>query len=60
MAPRRRGNGRRDEGHRSHVEAAIKIGATREQIVETILQLMFRAGGPAVRKSLVLLKDTLA
>jgi 4-carboxymuconolactone decarboxylase len=43
----------------AHVEAALAIGATREQIVETILQLTFYAGGPAVRNSLVALKDTL-
>jgi 4-carboxymuconolactone decarboxylase len=42
---------------RAHVEAAVKIGATKEQIVETILQLTFYAGGPAVRNSLVALAD---
>jgi len=42
---------------RAHAEAALKVGATREQIVETVLQLIFYAGGPAVRNSLVLLKD---
>ena len=45
---------------RAHAEAALAIGATREQIVETILQLTFYAGGPAVRNSLVALKDLLA
>jgi 4-carboxymuconolactone decarboxylase len=45
---------------RAHAEAALKIGATKEQIVETILQLTFYAGGPAVRNSLVALKDILA
>jgi 4-carboxymuconolactone decarboxylase len=35
---------------RAHVEAALNIGATKEQIVEAILQLTFYAGGPAVRK----------
>src|SRR5690242_8259748 len=33
---------------RAHVEAALKVGASREQIVETILQLTFYAGGPSV------------
>src|ERR1700733_5027950 len=34
---------------RAHAEAALKIGASKEQIVETLLQLTFYAGGPAVR-----------
>jgi len=45
---------------RAHAEAALGIGATRTQIVETILQLTFYAGGPAVRNSLVALRDLLA
>ncbi|HEY4079753.1 MAG TPA: carboxymuconolactone decarboxylase family protein [Burkholderiaceae bacterium] len=45
---------------RAHAEAALKVGATREQIVETVLQLTFYAGGPNVRNSLVLLKDVFA
>jgi 4-carboxymuconolactone decarboxylase len=44
---------------RAHAEAALKIGASKEQIVETLLQLTFYAGGPAVRNSLVFLKDIL-
>src|SRR5690348_14338069 len=31
---------------RAHVQAALAIGATKEQVVETILQLTFYAGGP--------------
>lgn len=42
------------------IEWAVGIGATRTQIVETILQLTFYADGPAVRNSLVALKDLLA
>jgi len=42
---------------RAHAEAALKVGATKEQIVETVLQLTFYAGGPAVRNSLVLLQE---
>jgi len=42
---------------RAHAESALKIWATREQLVETILQLTFYAGGPAVRNSLLALKD---
>jgi len=45
---------------RAHTEAALKIGATKEQIVETILQLTFYAGGPAVRNSLVLVQEVFA
>ncbi|MFC5474422.1 carboxymuconolactone decarboxylase family protein [Paraherbaspirillum soli] len=44
----------------AHAEAAMKVGATKEQIVETVLQLTFYAGGPAVRNSLVVLKDVFA
>jgi 4-carboxymuconolactone decarboxylase len=44
---------------RAHAEAALKIGATKEQIVEAILQLTFYAGGPAVRNALVSLRDVL-
>lgn len=42
---------------RAHVEAALAIGATKQQIVEAILQLTFYAGGPAVRNSLVAIRD---
>lgn len=45
---------------RAHAEAALKVGATREQIVETVLQLTFYAGGPAVRNSLVQLEEVFA
>lgn len=37
---------------RAHIDAAMKLGATREQIVEVILQLMFYAGGAAVANEL--------
>ena len=45
---------------RAHAQAAIAAGATREQVVETILQLTFYAGGPAVRNSLVAIRDVIA
>src|SRR4051812_21488633 len=45
---------------RAHAEAALKVGATREQIVETVLQLTFYADGSAVRNSLVLLQEVFA
>ncbi|HUI60358.1 MAG TPA: carboxymuconolactone decarboxylase family protein [Steroidobacteraceae bacterium] len=31
----------------AHIEAALKLGATKEQIVEMILQMLFYAGGAA-------------
>jgi len=45
---------------RAHVEAALNIGATKKQVVEVVLQLTFYAGGPAVRNSLVFLRELLA
>jgi 4-carboxymuconolactone decarboxylase len=45
---------------RAHVHAALAAGATREQVIEAILQLMFYAGGAAVRNALVHCKDLLA
>ena len=44
---------------RAHVESALNIGATKQQIVEAIVQLTFYAGGPAVRNALVSIKDLL-
>ncbi|POZ63003.1 carboxymuconolactone decarboxylase family protein [Chromobacterium alticapitis] len=44
----------------AHAEAALRAGATRRQILETILQLTFYAGGPAVSNALLTLKDVLA
>jgi len=37
---------------RAHIEAALTIGATRQQIVETILQMTFYAGGAATSNAL--------
>jgi 4-carboxymuconolactone decarboxylase len=37
---------------RAHIEAAIVAGASREQIIECILQTMFYAGGAAVNNAL--------
>ena len=44
---------------RAHCQAALHAGATREQVVEAILQLMFYAGGAAVRNALAELRDIL-
>ena len=45
---------------RAHVHAALAAGATREQVIESILQLMFYAGGASVRNALVHCRDLLA
>jgi len=45
---------------RAHAEAALNAGATPLELRETLLQLTFYAGGPAVRNSLVALRDLLA
>jgi 4-carboxymuconolactone decarboxylase len=37
---------------RAHIEAALTTGATQEEIVETILQMTFYAGGAAVSNAL--------
>ena len=44
---------------RAHAQAALRAGASREQIIEAILQLTFYAGGAAVRNALVNIKDIL-
>lgn len=44
---------------RAHTLAALNAGATREQIIEAILQLLFYAGGAAVRNALVNIRDIL-
>jgi 4-carboxymuconolactone decarboxylase len=44
---------------RGHTQAALALGATRDQIVETILQLLFYAGGASVRNALANVKDLL-
>jgi 4-carboxymuconolactone decarboxylase len=37
---------------RAHIEAGLSIGATREQIIETILQMTFYAGGAATSNAM--------
>ena len=44
---------------RAHVHAALVAGATREQITESMLQLMFYAGGASVRNALAHCRDLL-
>lgn len=36
----------------AHIEAALKLGASKEQIVEVILQMLFYAGGAATSNAL--------
>ncbi|WP_175957637.1 carboxymuconolactone decarboxylase family protein [Burkholderia sp. BCC0405] len=45
---------------RAHTEAALVAGATREQIVETILQTMFYGGGAAVNNALGVVVEVFA
>lgn len=44
---------------RAHTQAALNAGASREEIIEAILQLLFYAGGAAVRNALVNVRDIL-
>jgi 4-carboxymuconolactone decarboxylase len=45
---------------KAHIEAAIEVGATKEQIVETILQMAPYAGFPAVTNAFTIAKDVLS
>jgi 4-carboxymuconolactone decarboxylase len=42
---------------RAHIEAALGLGASREEIVEVILQTLFYAGGAATANALRAAKD---
>ena len=42
---------------KAHIDAALKLGATKEQIVEVILQGLFYAGGAAVSNALAHAKE---
>lgn len=43
----------------AHGQAAMAAGASREEVVETVLQTTFYASGPAIRAVLVALKEAL-
>jgi 4-carboxymuconolactone decarboxylase len=45
---------------RAHIEAAVKIGGTKEQIVEVILQMLFYAGGVATSNALRVAREVFA
>jgi len=42
---------------KAHIEAAVTLGATKQQIVEAILQVLFYAGGAAVSNALGVAKE---
>ena len=42
---------------RAHMSSALKLGASKVEVVETILQMLFYAGGPAVSNALVLASE---
>ena len=42
---------------RAHMSSALKLGASKAEVVEAILQMLFYAGGPAVSNALVLASD---
>lgn len=45
---------------RAHIQGAVQVGATRDEVVETILQTLFYAGGAAVANALQVAKEALA
>jgi len=42
---------------RAHIEAALQLGATRQQVVEVILQMLFYAGGANTSNALAIAKE---
>lgn len=52
--------GNADPQLRAHMQSARKLGVTREQMVETLLTLLFYAGGPSVRNALLAIRDIYA
>lgn len=42
---------------RAHIASAFKLGASKQQVVETILQMTFYAGGAAVANALPIAAD---
>ena len=45
---------------KAHIEAALKIGGTKEQIVEVILQMLFYAGGVSTSNALRVAREVFA
>lgn len=44
----------------AHIEAALKLGASKEQIIEVILQMLFYAGGVSTSNALRVAKKVFA
>jgi 4-carboxymuconolactone decarboxylase len=44
---------------RAHIDAALQLGANKEQVVEVILQMIFYAGGANVSNALAIAKEIL-
>ena len=42
---------------KTHIDAALKLGGTKQQIVEVILQMLFYAGGAATSNALSVAKE---
>jgi 4-carboxymuconolactone decarboxylase len=42
---------------KAHIDAALKIGGTKQQVIEVILQMTFYAGGAAVSNALSIAKE---
>lgn len=42
---------------KAHIDAALKLGATQQQVVEVILQMLFYAGGAATSNALRTAKE---
>lgn len=42
---------------KAHIEAALNVGATRTEVVETIIQIAFYAGFPAATNAMYIAKE---
>lgn len=42
---------------RAHIESALKLGASRQEIIEVILQISFYAGFPAATNAFTIVKE---
>jgi 4-carboxymuconolactone decarboxylase len=51
--------GNREEQLRDHIQAALNVGCTREELVETILMMAVYAGFPVAIKAMQIARDML-
>jgi len=51
--------GSRDDQLRDHIHAALNVGCTRQELVETILMMAVYAGFPVAIKAMQIARDTL-